>query len=151
MFDTVFGLPVHVLVIHAVVVLVPLACVGVLAYALVPRWRGALRWPVLVVATAGAISTPIAYLSGNEFRERLSLEGSEAVQRHADFGLRALIAVLVWWVLVVVVLGALARSGSPSRLGLVVVAVVSLATLGGVVVTGHSGSEAVWGPIVANT
>lgn len=146
-----FGLPVHVLVIHAVVVLVPLACVGVLTYALVPRWRDTLRWPVLIVATLGAASTPIAYLSGEEFRDRLGLQSSAVVERHAEFGERSLIAVLIWWVLVVVVLGVLARTDAPSTIALVALAVVSLATLGGVVVTGHSGSDAVWGPIVANT
>lgn len=36
---TVFGLPAHPLVVHAVVVLLPLAAVAAIAAALVPRWR----------------------------------------------------------------------------------------------------------------
>ena len=40
MFDTILGLPVHALVVHAVVVLVPLAAFGLIAIALVPPGGG---------------------------------------------------------------------------------------------------------------
>ena len=43
------GLPLHPLVVHAVVVLSPLAALGGLLYAAVPRWRWWLRWPLVQV------------------------------------------------------------------------------------------------------
>ena len=51
----VFGLPSHVLVVHAVVVLVPLAVLGAVAVALWPAARRRCGWlgvGVTVVATA---------------------------------------------------------------------------------------------------
>ena len=49
------GLPLHPLIVHAVVILGPLAGLTGLAYAFVPKWRWLLRWPLvalsLVVAT----------------------------------------------------------------------------------------------------
>ena len=39
MFDTIDGLPVHALVVHAVVVLLPLALLGTIAIAVRPAWR----------------------------------------------------------------------------------------------------------------
>jgi hypothetical protein len=145
MFETVMGLPVHILVIHAVVVLVPLAAVGVLLYAFVPKWRATLRWPVLAVATAGFIATPIAYVSGGELQELLGLEEARDVQRHAEFGLRTLIAVTIWWIVVALVLGVAARASAPATVLLVVLVLMTAVTTAGVVVTGHTGSEAVWG------
>ena len=39
MFDQINGLPVHVLVLHAAVVFVPLLALGAIVYALVGPWR----------------------------------------------------------------------------------------------------------------
>ena len=44
-FDLINGLPVHPLVVHAVVVLVPLAALGTIAIALRPAWRPHVRPP----------------------------------------------------------------------------------------------------------
>jgi hypothetical protein len=57
-FDTFFGLPVHALVMHVVVVLVPLAAAGVLAIAVVPSWRTRFGVLVLAIATAGLAAVP---------------------------------------------------------------------------------------------
>ena len=65
MFETIFGLPVHVLVIHAVVVLMPLASLSVLVSAFWPRfrrWAGPLPLILSVVATA---LVPVATQSGD--------------------------------------------------------------------------------------
>lgn len=51
MFDLVNGLPVHPLVVHAVVVLLPLAIVGTILVAVRPTWRRAYG-PLVVVASA---------------------------------------------------------------------------------------------------
>ena len=54
MFDTVLGLPVHVLVVHAVVVGLPLMALVTAAVAFMPTLRLRLAWPV-AVADAGVV------------------------------------------------------------------------------------------------
>ena len=44
------GLPAHILLIHAVVVLAPLAGLAAIAYTTAPRWRGYLAWPLGVLS-----------------------------------------------------------------------------------------------------
>ena len=53
MLDTVLGLPLHPLVVHAVVVLLPLVALGVMALAVVPRWRARLALPLLGLLVVG--------------------------------------------------------------------------------------------------
>ncbi len=45
MFDLINGLPIHPLVVHGVVVLLPLAILGTIAIAARPAWRADLRPP----------------------------------------------------------------------------------------------------------
>src|SRR3954451_5031444 len=70
-FDTINGLPIHPLVVHAVVVLLPLACVGLIAIAVYPPWRS--RFGVLVglAAAAATASIPVATESGERLAARL--------------------------------------------------------------------------------
>lgn len=42
--DTVLGVPLHPLVAHVVVMFVPLAALGTIAVAAVPRWRSTNGW-----------------------------------------------------------------------------------------------------------
>lgn len=100
MFDTVNGLPLHPLVVHAVVVLLPLACAGTVAIAVRPAWRR--PYGVLVVACAALATAllPVATSSGESLEERVGDPGS-----HAELGdqliwfsipLLVLAAALVW-------------------------------------------------------
>ncbi|MDN5933949.1 MAG: hypothetical protein L0I24_23235 [Pseudonocardia sp.] len=79
---TVAGLPLHPLVVHAVVVLLPLAAIGTLAVAARPVWRRALGIPVLLVALAGTVSVPLATASGQQLRVSMG-GGSPLVAEHA--------------------------------------------------------------------
>ena len=56
MFDQINGLPVHVLVLHAAVVFVPLLALGAVVYALVPRWRPRMGWADQVVFAAASLA-----------------------------------------------------------------------------------------------
>ena len=87
--DTVNGLPLHALSVHATVVLVPLlALVGIL-YA-VPRMRAWARWPLGLLAVAAAGSTWVSIQSGGNLEDNLAsrdaLSGAlaDAVERHED-------------------------------------------------------------------
>jgi hypothetical protein len=77
-FDLINGLPVHPLVVHAVVVLLPLACLGTIAIAIRPSWRQ--RYGILVVAAA-AVSTaliPVATSSGEALENHVGNPGEHA-------------------------------------------------------------------------
>ncbi len=78
MFDLINGIPVHPLVVHAIVVLLPLATLGTLAIVARPAWR--LRYGPLVVAAA-AIATalmPVATASGEALEKRVGDPGQHA-------------------------------------------------------------------------
>lgn len=149
-FDTVAGLPVHVLVVHAVVVLVPLTALGAVAISLVPRWsrRFGILVPVLALgATAAAI---VAQLSGEQLAARVGLPAE-----HASLGTS-----MKWFALVLLVVTAALWFADTRREGArpmwvwflagVVIAVAGLSTWW-VVLTGDAGSRAVWEQVIANT
>jgi hypothetical protein len=171
MFDTVFGLPVHALVLHAVVVLVPLTALGVVAVALVPRWRPAYRWPVLAAATLSVILVPVTTQSGERLQERLGASGvvGEQIARHQMWGDRVIWAVLAMWIVTAALLLLDRRQRQEAQLdgrqrqealrdagreagrlgglmtGLAVLAVLTAAAAtGAVAMTGHTGTTAVW-------
>ena len=64
MFDLINGLPVHPLVVHAVVVLLPLATLGTLAIAVRPAWRRAYGPLVVACAAVATVLIPVATSSG---------------------------------------------------------------------------------------
>ena len=148
--ESVGGVPIHPLVVHAVVVLIPLTALGVVVLSVVPKWRP--RYGALV-ATAGVISgalAPVAKLSGENLKATVG--ETDAVTRHADLGTTvlygavplAVIAVVLWW------LGRRAEHGQPaprsvSLLVGVIGVVIAMAATVQIILIGHSGSEAVWG------
>ena len=67
------GVPLHPLVVHAVVVFVPLAALGALAMA-VPKWRWLARWPTLLVTLGATAATYVATLTGEDLEEDRGLE-----------------------------------------------------------------------------
>ncbi|GAB3853181.1 DUF2231 domain-containing protein [Dactylosporangium cerinum] len=100
MLDTINGVPVHPLVVHAVVVLLPLAALGVVATAVRSAWLA--RFGSVVVATAAlaVVTIPLATASGDRLEARVGNPGL-----HAELGdtllwfalpLLAVAVVLVW-------------------------------------------------------
>jgi uncharacterized membrane protein len=81
MFDLINGLPIHPLVVHAVVVLLPLGILGTVAIALRPAWRKAHGWLVLGVTAAATVLIPIATSSGEDLEKRVGDPGE-----HAELG-----------------------------------------------------------------
>lgn len=83
--NTISGLPVHVLVVHAVVVLLPLAAI---ATALVAVWAGARRRHgllALVFTFVATLTVPVATSSGEALAERFSRK-TPAVRTHTSIG-----------------------------------------------------------------
>ena len=67
------GVPLHPLVVHAVVVFAPLAALFGIAYAVLPGWRWALRWPLVAVTGIAVVTAFIATLSGQDLADSSGL------------------------------------------------------------------------------
>lgn len=153
-----FGLPAHVLIVHAAVVLVPLAVLLAGSFALVPRWRYLTRWPAVVAALIAAGAAWAARISGQSFLDSRP-ELAPLVAAHES---RA--HVLSWLVLAFLALVAVGAWGLGGASGLAsgrgsretavrwlelvlpaAIAVVGVVTLVWVVLTGDAGARAVWG------
>ncbi|MFG1674215.1 DUF2231 domain-containing protein [Micromonospora sp. NPDC049282] len=160
MFREVNGLPGHVLVIHAVVVLVPLLALLTVAYGALPRWRSRLDWAVVALAVVTPILAWVATESGEELEEALESrgyppEGLQKIHEHAEYG-----ETLLWFTLGLAVVALLlvlsakgfARTRDLPRwvpLALTAVAVVlAVFALIYVYLTGDSGAKMVWDGIV---
>lgn len=150
---TVAGLPLHPLVVHAVVVLLPLAALGAVAMALRAVWRPALGVPTLLVALGGVLAVPVATRSGWQLRSAMG-DDSPLVLEHAARA-SALLPVAVLFLALLAAAVVVERTALPAvraapwRARLVVVlagsaAVVGTAVTGLVVWIGHSGATAVW-------
>ena len=151
------GVPLHPLVVHAVVVLGPLAALAGVAYAAVPRWRWLLRWPLVVLAVLTAVTAFLATTSGEDLLEAkpqlepLVEEHEERGEllRNVSFGFVP-VSVLAAWALGGVSALASGRGGQQTRGALGVVAaallvVAAVALLVALFLAGDSGARAVWG------
>jgi len=148
MFDTIQGLPVHALVVHAVVVLVPLSAVGVLAIAAVPRWRERFGTLVLLVSTGALVTVPVATRSGQDLKERVGASGVVArqIDDHQEIGELVLWPTLGMEVLAIALVALSRRRAAKGAVTAVAVlaAVAAVAAAGLVLRAGHLGSTAVW-------
>lgn len=151
MFDTINGIPLHPLVVHAVVVLIPLSILGTIAIAVRPAWRRPYGPLVVAAGLVAAVLCPVATSSGEELERRVGSPGE-----HAELGDQ-----LVWFVLVLLVASALlvwldrrpAAKRPASRTLTLVAAVAVIAGLAAGVQTyrvGDSGARAAWGDAVSS-
>ena len=150
MFDTIAGLPLHPLVVHAVVVLLPLMALVTIAVALRPAWRSVAPW-VVVADAAVLVCAFVAKETGEQFQGRLSrLRGGAVVAKeHADQGALLPYFALALLVAGVVVWFARRRSGL-TAVSVVLAVVTGLAAIGWTVVVGHSGAVDVWSGVVSS-
>jgi hypothetical protein len=172
--ELVRGLPAHVLLIHAVVVLVPLTAFLLVAAAVLPAARARLGVFLPLLAAGCLVLVPLTVHAGGQLRE---LVGSNPlIERHAHLGRQLLpwtaallvLSLVVWW---------RGRTTDPDRAdagelrrdrrlartegaapagGLVHIAVavvclvVAVGTVVQVVRVGESGSKAVWSGVVSS-
>ena len=147
-FDLAFGLPLHVLVNHAVVVLVPLGALAMTLMVIVPRLRKSLAYVSAGITLLGAVAATLAAQSGEALAERVGNPGV-----HEEWGERlvpvawALFAVSVLWVVLTRLKAGIARVWK------IIVAVpvvgLSIASIVLVILAGHSGAAATWANRVA--
>jgi len=150
--DTIFGLPVHPLIVHATVVLVPSATLLVALAAVYPRFRS---WIGPVPALAALLAcglVPLSTGSGEELEHRIG--ESKLVEEHAE-----LADTLIWFVIPLAAIAVAgywlhrrAAEGRAAGRSLVLVTSVlavllSGATLVDVALIGHSGAKASWSSV----
>jgi hypothetical protein len=157
------GLPLHVLVVHAAVILGPVTALTAIAYAVLPGWRWLIRWPMVALAAGTVGAVFVAKVAGQALLEDRAADLSRIdvaqIAVHQERG-----NVLLWVALgflVIAVVAALTvggpsalASGAGARdsrgsavvtvgvLGLVVVGALALLVM--TVLTGEAGSRAVW-------
>jgi uncharacterized membrane protein len=153
MFDSFNGLPLHPLVVHAVVVLLPLAVLGTVALVVRPSWRQSYGWLLVGVSAVATVLIPVATQSGEALEKQVGDPG-----KHATLGDQLiwfaipLLVLDVIWVLLGRRTAAAERSGSgvstPAALtwGVAVLALVAAVAAGVQVYrVGDSGARAAWG------
>jgi hypothetical protein len=92
--EQIMGLPTHVLLVHAAVVLVPLFAAAAAVYAVLPSWRQRLNWVVAALAVVAPLAALFTKLSGDSFFRalqnfdppRASGQLLTKIQEHQDFG-----------------------------------------------------------------
>jgi hypothetical protein len=148
-----FGLPAHPLVVHAAVVLLPLAAVATLVCAAIPRARRVYAPVALGLALMATLAVGLAQGSGEELEDQV--DETELVEEHTEQGER----VLPWAIAVTVAAAAVTAIPLLSRrrrrlgAGTVTAAVVVISLVAGlgatwtVVDVGHSGAKATWNDV----
>jgi uncharacterized membrane protein len=166
--DTVNGLPLHPLTVHATVVLIPLAALLGVVF-VIPRLRAWARWPLGLVSVGAALSTWVSLQTGESFEEssEFSEPIAELVERHEE------LARQLWWMILGYAVGAVVcalvvgrrssqratphpesgatASSARGSVGVVGVLLSVVLVLGAAAVgfqtyrVGDAGSKAVWG------
>lgn len=151
------GLPAHILLVHAVVVLGPIAALAAIVYAAVPRWRRYLAWPLGVLALG---LVPVALVTAQAGEQlQMTRPATPAIREHAEQGdvlktVSVIFFVLVAAMIVVSYEPIGRRFGFLGRLREIRVLRIALLVAGALagafflyqsIVTGHSGAASVWG------
>lgn len=146
------GLPLHALIVHGTVVLLPVTALVALAFG-VPRWRRILRWPLLVLAALSVVVVLVTRASGETLKAALGTQlkntvAGTIVADHETLGTRLVFATAV--LLVVAVVAVLVLRATPSgwvrHLPAAALAVTAAVVLTFTVQTGEAGAKAAWNP-----
>lgn len=151
--DLITGLPVHPLIIHGVVVLVPLAAIGVLLVMFISKIRRTYSPLVLGTLYVSTIFAFLATQSGEALAERVGLPNPHATQ-----GERLLYVVVafsalftIWFALEY---SKRIQKALPSAINPVLKVLIPITAIASIVLTvlvGHSGAEASWKNRIAQT
>jgi len=146
LFGSVAGLPLHPLVIHASIVLIPLVAIGALVMSYLPSFSRRYGKLILVIALFAQVSLFLAKVTGEAFEEILDKD----MGNHAELGEIAPFVTLPMVVLIYL-RWRLDRSGATvgsvwvRRLTSLALILASLASIVVMVLVGHSGAQSVWG------
>ncbi len=156
-FDLIGGLPVHALIVHVAVVVLPVAALALIVVPALPRVHPLVRWSVVGALAVGALAAWFAAESGEVLSDRV---GEPSVHAAAGEGVPLIAGVLLalgiaWAVVDLLTARERAAGVRRSRALLatrIAVSVVAAAwagyTIYATIVAGHSGAVATWLPRV---
>ncbi|NUS72312.1 MAG: hypothetical protein HOQ05_02790 [Corynebacteriales bacterium] len=101
MFDQIGDLPIHPLAVHAPIVMIPMAAVLSIVYAVALPWRRYTGWAVAFLAAGSAIGGGVAKSSGESFADSQGIANTDPVQEHSNYGTVVFYLALVLGVLAV--------------------------------------------------
>jgi uncharacterized membrane protein len=137
---TVAGLPVHALIVHFAVVVLPVSAIALIVMIYTPKIKNKYSYISVIGVILGSASVLIAKQSGEALSERIGLP-----VEHSDYGTYLTIAAFVFMSLSIIwyrtSFGRRSRVVTP--LGHVTV-LAGVAVLGLTFLTGHSGAQSVW-------
>ena len=140
------GLPLHPLLVHSAVVLVPLVAIGALVMSYLPSFSRRHGKLILILALVAQVSVFLAKMSGEAFSEILKKD----VEKHAELGEIAPF-VTIPMVALIYLRWRMDRAGSSignvaiRRLTSVALVIASVVSLVMIFLVGHSGASSVWG------
>lgn len=143
---TLAGLPLHPLLVHGAVVLVPLVAICALVMSYLPSFSRRHGKIILGLAVVAQVAVFLAKMSGEAFEEILN----KNVEKHAELGEIAPL-VTIPMVILIYFRWRMDRSGSTfgsvaiRRLTSIALVIASLASLVVIFLVGHSGAASVWG------
>ena len=146
-FESVAGLPLHPLIVHFAVVLVPLAALFLIVLVIVPRWATKYGWITVVTLGLGTGTAFVAVESGQALAAVIGEPPVHGViGRIAPWLAVALFVLALSWL--VLQRRSYAKEQRRSAAALVtgvLTAVLALVVVGTYGYVGHSGATAVWG------
>jgi hypothetical protein len=148
---TIFGLPAHALLVHAVVVLAPLTAALEILCALWPAARRSLVWLVLAFAVGTLILTPLTVSAGEWLYDQAPQHAPilEVHEERAGWAIYFAVGLLVVAVVQAVQHWMESKSEQPRKVVAAVIAVlaivVGVSSIVGIVRIGDAGAQAVWG------
>jgi cytochrome b involved in lipid metabolism len=145
LFGFIAGLPMHPLVVHAAVVLLPLSALVLVVLVFVPSWRTRFGWATIAGLAAGTGAAFVAKESGEALAAKVGLPADHALW--GDILVPVSIGLFVVAVAWLVLRNRAARTSSRSVAATVagaLVVVLALAATAITVIVGHSGAQAVW-------
>jgi len=151
MFTEIHGLPVHPLAVHGAVVLVPLAALMGVLFA-IPRTRSWARLPLLLTSLAAVVAVFVARQSGFKIKDHLLASDFPYKNLIAQHQSRAkvLFIIVIIYALVAIAAYVLTRSGEPSRVVAITLSVVLVVGAGAIAFqtyrVGELGSKIVYNP-----
>ena len=150
MFTEINGLPVHPLAVHGAVVLVPLAALMGILFA-IPKTRSWSRWPLLLVSLGAVGAVFVARESGFKLKDHLAATGplKDLVDEHQSRA-NLLFIIVIIFALVAVAAFVLTRSADPSQAVMTTLSVLLVVGAIGIAFqtyrVGELGSKIVWNP-----
>ena len=156
---TFLGLPLHILLVHAVVVLTPLTALAVLLHALWPAAARRLGIVTPLAALVVLVLTPITVNAGQALEAVTGV--TPAIQKHADLG-----NTLLGWVIPLFIVAVIewlwtrfgermleGRMSGTALVGIriligIAAVVVAVGSVIDIALIGDAGARAVWGPLL---